>query len=616
VEFCAQTLQLVWGGRTPALRVPATLAALDAAERSGHLPAATVGALKDAYVFLRTVEHRLQMVADRQTHALPTRLPELEIFSRFLGYADAAAFAATALRHMNAVHAVFASMFTALPEPPDEAPVAASAAAASDLRSDIVAGWQAGRPRAFRTARSKTLLAALIPAIEAAVARQTGPDAALVRLDGFFHALPAGVQILSMLTHNPALLDRLADVAGAAPWLADHLAEVPAALEGLAAPQSFADDPAALLDALLRDARGVDDALSIASRLVRAEEFAAAAAEFFGRIDADEAGRRRTALADAVIGVFLRRVMAEHAGRYGKVSGGGMVVVALGKLGSGDMMAGSDLDLMLVYDHPAAAESGGPRRLPASQYFARAAQAVVAALTVPTRHGPLYQVDMRLRPSGNKGPVAVSRAAFEQYHRESAWTWERLALTRARVVAGPAALRRRVAAAITAALRQNDGRVRRDTAEMRARLLRDLPPRGVWDARLRSGGLMEVEFIAQALMLEHAARPRVLAPRTRDGFANLARAGVLPAPEAAMLIAADRFWRTLQGLTRIALGRQVPASLPAPLLEKILQATGAITDEKAPAAGTDEASLRGAADIVARDVRAAFVRHVGEIGTP
>jgi glutamate-ammonia-ligase adenylyltransferase len=614
VEFCAQTLQLVWGGRTPALRVAATLAALDAAARSGHLPAATVGTLKDAYVFLRSVEHRLQMVADRQTHLLPARLPELENFSRFLGYVDAADFAAAALTHMNAVHAVFAGMFAALPELPDGAPMA-PAEAASGTRSDILAGWQAGRPRAFRTVRSKALLATLIPAIEAAVARQTDADAAMVRLDGFFHALPAGVQILSMLAHNPALLARLADVAGAAPWLADHLAEVPAALEGLAAPESFVAEPAALLDALLRDARGLDDALSIASRLVRAEAFAAAAAEFFGRIDADEAGRRRTALADAVIGVFLRRVLADHATRYGKVRGGGMVVVALGKLGSGDMMAGSDLDLMLVYDHPADAESGGHRRLPASQYFARAAQAVVAALTVPTRHGPLYQVDMRLRPSGSKGPVAVSLASFEQYHRESAWTWERLALTRARVVAGPAVLRRRVAAAITTALRHNNGRVRRDTAEMRARLLRDLPPRGVWDARLRAGGLMEVEFIAQALMLEHAARPRVLARRTRDGLANLARAGVLTPAEADMLIAADRFWRTLQGLMRIALGHQVPASLPTPLLEKILQATGPITHETLRRCGTDEASLRRMADAVARDVRTAFVRHVGEIGT-
>jgi glutamate-ammonia-ligase adenylyltransferase len=474
--------------------------------------------------------------------------------------------------------------------------------------AEFGAGWLAGRPRAFRTERAKLLLRELLPALQAAIARQPDPAVALVRLDDFFHRLPAGVQVLSMLRHNPALLARLADVLGAAPWLADHLADVPAALDGLAAPDEAARDPGALLAAQVRDARGLDDTLSIASRTVRAEEFSIAVDEFFGRIDADVAGLRRTSLADAVIRTCLEQALADHAQRYGRVPGGGLAVVALGKAGSGEMMAGSDLDLMLIYDHPADAESrGGGRTLPASQYFARAAQAVIAALTVPTRHGPLYEVDMRLRPSGSKGPVAVSLPSFVHYHQASAWTWERLALTRARVVAGPAKLRRRVEAAITAALRGADpARVRPDTVDMRARLLRDLPPRGFWDARLRPGGLMEVEFVAQALLLVNAARPHVLAPHTSDAFANLARIGALPAVDASLLIEANRFWRTLQGLMRIALGRQVPRDLPPPLLEKLLRATGV---------GPDEAALRDRVEQLAQDVRAAFVRHVGGIDT-
>jgi glutamate-ammonia-ligase adenylyltransferase len=644
IEFCAQTLQLVWGGRSPALRVPATLDALDAEVASRHLPAATVTALKAAYVFLRTAEHRLQMVADRQTHTLPATLPALENFARFLGFPGAAALADSALRHMEGVHAVFAGMFADLPPAPDEAPPAAPVAAATlapvaaatlapvaaatlapvaaatlapvakatgapfadatDVQAAFGASWLAGRPRAFRTERAKLLLHELLPALQAAIARQPDPAVALVRLDDFFHRLPAGVQVLSMLRHNPALLARLADVLGAAPWLADHLADVPAALDGLAAPDEAPRDPGALLAAQVHDARGLDDTLSIASRTVRAEEFSIAVNEFFGRIDADDAGRRRTSLADAVIGICLEQALADHAHRYGRVPDGGLAVVALGKAGSGEMMAGSDLDLMLIYDHPADAESrGGNRTLPASQFYARAAHAVIAALTVPTKHGPLYEVDMRLRPSGTKGPVAVSLSGFIHYHRTSAWTWERLALTRARVVAGPAKLRRRVTAAMTAALRGADpARVRPDTVEMRARLLRDLPPQGFWDARLRPGGLMEVEFVAQALLLLNAARPRVLAPRTSDAFANLARIGALPPDDAALLTEADRFWRTLQGLMRIALGRLVPRDLPPPLLEKLLRATGV-----AP----DEAALRNRVERLSQEVRAAFVRHVG-----
>ena len=185
-----------------------------------------------------------------------------------------------------------------------------------------------------------------------------------------------------------------------------------------------------------------------------------------------------------------------------------MVVVALGKAGGREMMAGSDLDLMLIYDHPAeVTESTGARRMAASQYFLRAAHAFVAALTAPGLEGPLFAVDMRLRPSGNKGPVAVSLAGFRRYHAESAWTWERMALTRARVVAGPQALAARVAAAIAAALAQpaDPARIRADAAAMRARLARDLPAAGPWDVKHRPGGLMEVEFIAQTLQLVHAA---------------------------------------------------------------------------------------------------------------
>jgi glutamate-ammonia-ligase adenylyltransferase len=615
VEFCAQTLQLVWGGRTPALRVPGTLAALRAQVEQGHLTAETLATLSEAYLFLRTAEHRLQMIADRQTHSLPETPDGLRRFAIFMGYADAEAFAALALGHLQRVHAVFLELFAALPAPPDEAPMPGPATAAPPPTAEAVAQWKvvsadwlAGRPRALRTERGRALLRDMLPAIDAAMARQPDRQAAVARLDEFIHRLPAGVQVFSMMQHNPALLQRLADVLGAAPWLADHLATFPAALEGLAAPQPIDPDPAVTLAARLRDARAVEDALAIASRMVRAEEFAIAVAEFFGRIDIDTAGQLRTALADAVIAALLQVVLRDHARRYGRVPGGGMVVVALGRTGSGEMIAGSDLDLMLIYDHaPDAAESDGARRLAPSQYFARAAQGFVAALTVPTRHGPLYPVDMRLRPSGRSGPVAVSLSSFKKYHAESAWTWERLALTRGRVVAGPAVLRRRVAGAITAAICGGDTKtVLADTVDMRRRLLRDMPAASPWDVKLRAGGLMEAEFIAQALQLLHARERGVLSPATRVALGNLARVGALPAADAAMLIEADRIWRAAQGILRIALGRVIPDTPPAPVVEKLLYVTGF---------GPDEAALRAGIDALAAKVRAAFVRYVGEIET-
>ncbi len=284
-----------------------------------------------------------------------------------------------------------------------------------------------------------------------------------------------------------------------------------------------------------------------------------------------------------------------------------MAVVVLGKAGGREMMAGSDLDLMLVDDHPdGAAESQGGRSLPAPQYFIRLAHAYVAALTSPGADGQMYAVDMRLRPSGNKGPVAVSLAAFRRYHAEAAWTWERMALTRARVVAGEEAFGREVERAIREAIaaRVPAEQVRADAAAMRGRMARDLPPVGPWDVKLRVGGQVEVEFIAQVLQLLHArADPGVCGTMTRSALRRLAEAGYLDARDAEVLVAADRLWRTVQGMLRITAGRSVPKELTEAAGTPLLRATGL----------ADAVALRGRMERTAKAVRGAFVRIVGEV---
>ncbi len=766
VEFCAQTLQLVWGGRNPALRCAATCDALAALAAAGHLPAETAATLAGAYALLRRTEHRLQMVHDRQTHSMPDTTAGLAAFAAFMagcsarggslvagpgdlpepaaglasppdtrreapesepervagltrrrggacatvsasvgaqrqvmqgrlktapgeaagstpdrvahggtegaqpgaaaamsertpageaskvpaGASEAASgcvassraedadgglqqtgtdslpdlavwephgFAVVLASRMDQVHAIFAGVLAQPAAVPDEAepgpampgasePVAsepavpatpAAAACTAGAAAPVWQSWLAGRPRALRTERARDLLTELLPALTAVMQRQPNPPAAWARLDEFVYRLPAGVQIFSLLRHNPALLDRLGDVLGAAPSLADHLASVPAALEGLMAPQDVDPAPGRALAAQLHDARAPDEALAIASRFVRGEEFRLAAAELDGRIDQDQAGKARTALAEAAIRQILPLVLRDHVRRYGRLAGSGMVVVALGKAGSREMMAGSDLDLMLVYDHPDdVQESSGPVRQAPSQYFARAAQALVAALTVPTRDGKLYEVDMRLRPSGGKGPVAVSLAAFERYHRESAWTWERLALTRARVVAGPARLRARVAGAIATALAQGDpASVLPDTLAMRRRLLAEAPHPGAWDVKHRRGGLMEVEFIAQALQLRGAGAG-AHSPVTRVALARLAQAGLLAQDDARKLIRADAMWRAIQGLLRITLGRAVPDAIPDATVIKLHRALDRVlgparhADPQRCPAGRDQAA--------------------------
>ena len=625
IEFATQTLQLVWGGRDPVLRDPTTLGALRRLVRAGRLSRRAAAELTVAYRFLRRVEHRLQMVADRQTHAMPTKPDEIRRFAVFMGCRDVEHFAEMLSGQMARVRRHYAEVFEAVPAVPSNALVLdlsgmdEPAATVDALRalgftntSTIIAalrGWRAGRVRALRSERSRELLLVVLPALLTALGEQTDPDAAFNRFDQLLSRLPAGVQLLSMFERNPALLGRVASVLGAAPSLAEHLASVPEALEGLLG-REFADpDPARTLGRRLEDGRTLEDVVAITRAFVRAEEFRLGVSQMEAWIDADAAGVARTALADAGLAALLTATMREHAEKHGRIRGGAMAVVALGKAGSGEMMAGSDLDLMLIYTHPPlVTESDGRRPLPTSTWFIRAAHAFVAALTAPGRDGPLYAVDMRLRPSGNKGPVAVSLAAFQRYHTQDAWTWERMALTRARVVAGSPAMIRRTERAIAAALAhpQSAEKTRADACSMRARLAQELPPTGPWDVKLRDGGGLEVDFIAQTLQLIHGAAPGCRS--TRAALGHLASIGALPAAQAELLIRADRLWRTVQGLLRVLVGRATD-ELPPAAAEKLLRAIGTSLQ----IADLDLPSLRATMETTAADVRAAFRSLVGEI---
>ncbi len=624
IEFAAQTLLLVWGGRDPALRDPTTLGALLSLVRAGRLSRRAAAELTVAYRVLRSVEHRLQMVADRQTHAIPTKPADLDRFARFMGCADTVSFAAWLGTHMARVRRRYAEVFESVPDPPPgvttldlsgiddpAATVAALEALGFANTAGIIAAlraWRAGRLRALRSTRSQELIGLVLPTLLAALGAQTDPDAAFMRFDQMLQRLPAGVQILSMLQRNPDLVRRVAAVLGAAPSLSEHLATVPMALEGLLVPDAFEADFTHSLRSRLADARSLEDVVAITRALVRGEEFRLCVGQMEGWLDVDAAGLTRSALADAALAALLDAVLRDHERKYGRIPGGTMAVVALGKVGSREMMAGSDLDLMLIYDHaPEATESDAANeksRLSVSTWFIRAAHAFVAALTAPGADGPLYAVDMRLRPSGSKGPVAVSLEAFRRYHADTAWTWERMALTRARLVAWdgpggakPAAIEAAIAGAL--AHTQAAAQTKDDAAQMRARLLRDLPPTGPWDVKLRPGGMIDVEFIAQTLLLVTGTPPQL--QRTADALAHLATIGAIPAAEAACLIEADRLWRTIQSMLRILVGRTT-AELPMTALAPLLRATDAL----------DLPALRGRMETTADAVGRAFRDLVGE----
>eukprot|EP01037_Dinobryon_pediforme_P005247 gene5245-5299_t len=609
IEFLAQTLQLVWGGRDPALRDPRTLPALKLLVRAGHLKPRTATELAAAYRFLRSVEHRLQMVADRQTHLLPDSAAGLETFAVFMGYPSADSFARALLRQLDRVRQHYDQVFGAVPdgavgqgldfsgtEPPQSTldALVAMGFQHPDRIAHTVAGWQSGRVRALRSHRARDLLGPILPGLLQALGRQTAPDAAFMRFSSLLERLPAGVQLLSMFQRNFSLVERIANVLGAAPQLADYLARTPSALDGLLGDL----DQTPILKRLqtrLATITSLEEAIGVIRATVRETDFAISVATLEGRMDADEAGLRRAMLTDAALVTLLPQVLDDFAERHGRVRGGAMAVVLLGKAGGRETMAGSDLDLMLIYDHPPGStqSSGGPRAMPASQWFIRTVHSFVAALTAPDSEGPTYAVDMRLRPSGNKGPVAVSLAAFEAYHEGQAWTWERMALTRARVVAGPPRLRKQVETLIHAAISRSDkAKVRPDAASMRARMIRDQPKSIGWDVKLRPGGQIEVEFIVQVLQLLHGP----VSPTLRLAVAGLREHGHLSQADANLLIRADRVWRTVQGMLRLTDGARPPQTLSDVAEDALLRAV-----REAGVAVVDLAELRLTLDTMAQE---------------
>ena len=388
---------------------------------------------------------------------------------------------------------------------------------------------------------------------------------------------------------------------GSAPQLADALARKPALLESVLAgetetlPENL-DDLARELDAAFGQARVFEDALDITRRWSSDHVFCVGLQVLRNVVNADRAGPSLSAVAETALRALYPRVEDEFAVRHGRVPGAGMAVVALGKLGGRELTFGSDLDLMFIYEAQALdATSDGAHPLAASQYFARLGQRFIGALESPTAEGKLYEVDMRLRPSGNAGPIATSLEAFVRYQTDSAWTWEQMALTRARVISGPPELVRRIEEAIHATLSRtrDPDRLVWDVADMRTRMERELTKRDPWEVKHLRGGLVDVEFIVQYLQLRHGHdRPDLLHPNTTRALENLAGAALIDAAAAAELADALLLWHNLQGILRLTTGgRLVEDDAPEGLKTAIARAVGETGFASVPAR-RDETAAR------------------------
>ncbi len=577
VEFFAQAHQLIHGGRDPALRAPATLDALTRLSAAGWIAGDAARDLGGAYRLLRTIEHRVQMIDDRQTHALPDAPDALDRVARLHGLADGDALVTLIRPHIEAVGALYDAL--------DSDGGGALAGEAGSLTAQLkdagfadpeqatrlVQGWRAGRYPALRSPAAQTALEAALPKLVEAMREAADPGAALLRLDAILSRLPSAINFFRLMEARPALARLLGTILSHAPTLADVLGRRVELLDRLIDATALREvpDAAALADEMRGgDARGDYQALlDHVRKVVNETRFALGVQIVAGASDPLEVSHGYARLADAAIQVLADATIAEFASVHGRVPDSELVILALGRYGGEALTHASDLDLIYLFTGDYSAESEGKKPLGAVLYYNRLAQRLSGALSVQTASGPLYEIDTRLRPSGAQGPLVVSVDGFAKYQREQAWTWEHMALTRARAVYGSAQARGAVQAAIDAVL--GGDRPARDVVTEAAKMRDDMaahkPPAGPFDVKLLDGGLVDLEFAVhvQQLILRTGFDPHL-----GRAIALLVKKGLLPA---GLEAAHDLMTRLLVALRLVAPDGKAP---PTATQAIVAQATG------------------------------------------
>ncbi|NOX39958.1 MAG: glutamine-synthetase adenylyltransferase [Alphaproteobacteria bacterium] len=549
IEFFTQTRQIIAGGRDVELRARATCEALTVLARKNWVSEEAASALIAAYEAHRQLEHRIQMLADAQTHDIPTQAQQIARLAAFCGVEAVSEFREDIIARLEMVHDLTESFFAPEVAQTPELPEISAA------MRELMDKWH-GLP-ALRSSRARSIFKRLEPLILQHLLATADPSETLNQFDGFLAGLPAGVQLFSLFEANPQLIDLLIEICGSAPGLARYLSRNSQVFDGVISGiffQPVGDIPAlsADLTKVLARLDDYEDKLNAARRWMKEQHFRIGVHHLKSMISSEQAAASYSDLAEAVLGVIFPAVTEAFVRRHGRLPGSEAVVLGMGSLGARSLTASSDLDLIVIYDPAGVEFSDGKKPLAASTYFARLTQALVTALSSPMSEGQLYEVDMRLRPSGRKGPVATAFSGFVSYQQTEAWTWEHLALTRARVVAGGQALGQKVEDFRCVILGQtrDPARTLNDVSDMRARLASasDAARLGdIWEAKQGPGRMLDIEMLAQAAAL-------LTGCCDQDVLAQLARAqrlGWLNADEQTSLAGNYTRLRRVQQLRRL-----------------------------------------------------------------
>jgi glutamate-ammonia-ligase adenylyltransferase len=603
IEFFAQTQQLIAGGRHPELRTRPTLDALDVLASSNWITFQARDELAAAYQFLRRVEHRLQMVADEQTHTLPEDVEAMEGFARFLGYRNRATFATELLGHLRIVQGHYAKLFEGDPTGTAKLPEIDVLAGPEDpsllahlaqlgfkqpiMVAQTVQQWQVADYRVFRGDATRQAFVAFVPALIDGLAQAEAPDSAVTAFDRFLQALQRGGRLITLLSQNRDMVALVALILGVAPRLGDMLARQPRLLDGLIDPRFFGAIPdrrelSKRLAATLAEAYSEEEFLDRLRQFGQESLFLMGTRILSGTVSAQQAGAAFADVAEGIVETVQDLVTERFAAQHGRIPRQQAAMVAMGRLGSREMTASSDLDLILIYDFDSERpESDGARPLHGAHYFARLTQRLISAFTTRTNYGLLYEVDMRLRPSGRAGPLASHLEAFADYQKREAWTWEHMALTRARVISGPPVFRQKIANLIRAVLTRprHAATVAKDVALMRRAIALEKGEDDIWDLKYAAGGMIDIDFIAQYLQLVHAAaKPDILDVSTLQVLDHATRLGVLPRTASDVLRPAARLYQDLTQVLRFCVSEKFKPDRAAENLLRVLARAGDAPD--------------------------------------
>ncbi len=539
IEFFTQTRQIIAGGRDPYLRDRRTVPALGHLAEKGWIPKDVADVLASHYRAHREVEHRIQMINDAQTHIMPKSEEGVQRIACLMGQ-DVETLRKDVIGRLTEVHDLTEGFFA-----PDEGKSERDHA----FDPEIMGRWHSYP--ALRSERAVKIFNRLRPEILDRLSHTPHPDQALVALDGFLAGLPAGVQLFSLFEANTQLVDLLVDIVGTAPALARHLSRNSGVFDAVIGGSFFTPWPGAEgltaeLAEILAAEPDYERKLDTARRWAKEWHFRVGVHHLRGIVTAAEAGAHYADLASAALGALWPEVAAAFAQKHGPMPGRGAMVLGMGSLGAGRLNAASDLDVIVIYDADGVDASEGRRPLAARAYYARLTQAMVTAVTAQMPQGRLYEIDMRLRPSGTQGPVATSVASFKDYQQNQAWTWEHLALTRARPIVGDAGLMAEIEAfrAEILQVQPDEAKIRTDVAEMREKIAAAKPSKGPWDAKIGKGRMQDIELLSQTSALLSGCVARDVA----SGLAAGVGIGWLNAADQSALLAAyDLFWTVQAG---------------------------------------------------------------------